>query len=120
MNYCTITVNEQTIGIKFGMASFRYLSEGKFVEGKSFDSNGLNEIGISHILYSGYYNNCIVKEIIPSLNFEDFVDYVETAMLNKEGISKLTEIIKIWTDNRYLKDSINNNESKKKNSSGKK
>ena len=56
MNYTTITINDTKLGLKFGMASFRYLSD-KFVEGKAYSNNELNEIGIAHILYSGYYNN---------------------------------------------------------------
>jgi len=33
----------------------------KFIEGKAYSNNELNEIGIAHILYSGYYNNLLDK-----------------------------------------------------------
>ena len=119
MNYCTITIKDQTIGLKFGMASFRYLSEGKFQEGKSFVGEGLTEIGVAHILYSGYYNNCIVKDVEPSLTFSDFVDYVEGLLVADADMSELNNAIKVWADNDLIKKS-STSEPKKKTSRGKK
>lgn len=120
MNYCTITIKEETIGLKFGMASFRYLSDGRFIEGKSYTNNELNEIGIAHILYSGYYNNCIVKDIDTKYTFEDFVDYVESALVSKSGMDSITNAIKIWSENEYIKQNKTTEEAKKKTTRGKK
>jgi hypothetical protein len=120
MNYCTITIKEQTIGLKFGMASFRYLSDGKFVEGKSFVKNELNEIGIAHILYSGYYNNCLVKDVELKLSFEDFVDHIESSMTNKSTLNEITSAIKLWSDNEFIKQTKVEEEPKKKSSRGRK
>lgn len=119
MNYCTITIKDQTIGLKFGMASFRYLSENKFVEGKAFVKNELNEIGIAYVLYSGYYNNCLVKEMPLSLTFEDFVDHVEMSMLNKSYVNEIINAVKMWSDNEYLKTTQIDDEPKKKKTRGK-
>jgi hypothetical protein len=119
MNYCTITIKDQTIGLKFGMASFRYLSEGKFQEGKSFVGDGLTEIGVAHILYSGYYNNCIVKDVEPSLTFSDFVDYVEGLLVSNSDSTELNNAIKVWTNNDLIKKSTET-DPKKKNLRGKK
>jgi hypothetical protein len=120
MNYCTITINDQKVGLKFGMASFRYLSDGKLVEGKSFVNNELNEVGIAHILYSGYFNNCLVKDVEPSLTFEDFVDFIEHTLMNKESILPITNAIKVWADNDLIKQTQVDNEPKKKTSRGSK
>jgi hypothetical protein len=120
MNYCTITINDQKVGLKFGMASFRYLSDGKLVEGKSFVNNELNEVGIAHILYSGYFNNCLVKDVEPSLTFEDFVDFIERTLMNKESIEPITNAIKVWADNDLIKQTQVENEPKKKTSRGSK
>jgi hypothetical protein len=119
MNYCTITIKDQTIGLKFGMASFRYLSEGKFQEGKSFVGDGLTEIGVAHILYSGYYNNCIVKDVEPLLTFSDFVDYVEGLLVSNSDSTELNNAIKVWTNNDLIKKSTET-DPKKKNLRGKK
>jgi hypothetical protein len=120
MNYCTVTIKDQTIGLKFGMASFRYLSEGKLVEGKSFVKNELNEIGIAHILYSGYYNNCLVKDVDLKLTFEDFVDFIESSMVNKSSLDEITAAIKMWSDNDFIKQTSVEEEPKKKSTRGKK
>jgi hypothetical protein len=102
------------------MASFRYLSD-KFVEGKAYTNNELNEIGIAHILYSGYYNNCLIKDTEIEHSFESFVDFIE-ANLNNEGVlSDIKDIIQIWSQNEFLKTKEEpNQEAKKKTTRGKK
>lgn len=119
MNYTTITIDQNKIGLKFGMASFRYLSD-KFVNNVSFNGNELNEIGIAHILYSGYYNNCLVKNVDVGLTFEYFVDYIEANINNEQFISELTSVIKVWSDSDIIKQTQEVKEPKKKTSRGKK
>jgi hypothetical protein len=102
MNYTTITIKDQKIGLKFGMASFRYLSD-KFIDGIAFQNDELNEIGISHILYGGYYNNCLVKGTDATLTFEDFVDYIELNISNDEFLIELKSIISIWSSSDFIK-----------------
>lgn len=120
MNYTTITINGEKIGLKFGMASFRYLSEGKFVEGKAFSNNELTEIGIAHILYSGYYNNCLVKDYEIIYSFENFVDFIESNISNKLIQDEIKSIIEIWAKSEFLKQNISDDVTKKKNIRGKK
>lgn len=102
------------------MASFRYLSDGKLVEGKSFVNNELNEVGIAHILYSGYFNNCLVKDVEPLLTFEDFVDFIEQTLMKKQSIEPITNAIKVWADNDLIKQTQVVDEPKKKTSRGSK
>lgn len=120
MNYCTITIQDQKIGLKFGMASFRYLSDGKLVEGKSFVNNELNEVGIAHILYSGYYNNCLVKDVEPILTFENFVEHIEGILMSKGDLEEVTNAIKVWADNDFIKQTQVQEDTKKKTSRGSK
>jgi hypothetical protein len=120
MNYTKININGEDISLKFGMASFRYLAD-KFVSGISFDDSGFNEIGISHLIYSGYYNWCLVKVEKPKYSFEDFVDYVEANLANEKFIEEIKEVVKVWSDSDYIKSSIaeaSNEEPKKKTSRG--
>jgi hypothetical protein len=119
MNYTTITINNEKIGLKFGMASFRYLSEGKFVEGKSFQNNIITEIGIAHIIYSGYMNNCLVKEIEEKYSFEFFVDLVESKINDSVFIDQLKSIMAVWSQSDFIKTQPTN-DAKKKNIRGKK
>jgi hypothetical protein len=119
MNYTTITINDEILGIKFGMASFRYL-ENKFVEGKSFTNEQINEIGIAHIIYSGYYNNCLIKDQEPKYGFEYFIDWLETNLNNPTSINEVTRIVNFWSSNDFIKSQLNEDQGKKKNSRGKK
>ena len=124
MNYTTITINDQKVGLKFGMASFRYLSD-KFKDGISFENGELNEIGVSHLVYSGYYNNCLVKGILPEMTFEDLVDYVEVNIMKPEFLEELKNIIKVWGESDMIKSNVAATQeveetTKKKSSRGKK
>ena len=106
MNYTTITINDQKVGLKFGMASFRYLSD-KFKDGFSFENGEINEIGISHLVYSGYYNNCLVKNVLPEMTFENLVDYVESNIMKDEFLEELKNIIKVWGESDMIKSNKN-------------
>lgn len=121
MNYTTITINDQKVGLKFGMASFRYLSE-KFVEGISFDRGELTEIGIAHLIYAGYYNNCLVKNVLPELKFEELVDFVESNIKKVVFLDEMKEMLKVWGESDMIKTVAENTteEPKKKISRGKK
>jgi len=119
MNYTTITINNEQVGLKFGMASFRYLTD-KFVDGISFDGNTINEIGISHIIYSGYYNNCLVKNEKPKYSFENIVDWIEKNLKDQKVLSELQEVIKIWSESDIIKETSDPDPSKKKKLRGKK
>lgn len=120
MNYTTITFNNETIGLKYGMASLRYLTD-KFDNNSSFINNELTEIGIAHILYAGYYNNCLVKNIDTKITFEEFVDWIECNLKNDIVIEDIKKAIDVWSQNEYIKQSQDaDNDSKKKKFRGKK
>jgi hypothetical protein len=124
MNYTTITINDQKVGLKFGMASFRYLSD-KFKDGISFENGELNEIGVAHLVYSGYYNNCLVKGVLPEMTFENLVDYVETNIMKNEFLEELKGIIKVWGESDMIKSNVAapeevEDKAKKKSSRGRK
>lgn len=115
MNYTTITINDTKLGLKFGMASFRYLQT-KFIDGIAFENNELNEIGVAHIIYSGYYNNCIIKDIELGLSFEYFVDWVESNLKNEDSLNQIKNIIGVWSESDFIKQTQQDDKSKKKTS----
>ena len=115
MNYTTITINDTKLGLKFGMASFRYLQT-KFIDGIAFENNELNEIGVAHIIYSGYYNNCIIKDIELGLSFEYFVDWVESNLKNEDSLNQIKNIIGVWSESDFIKQTQVDDKSKKKTS----
>lgn len=119
MNYTTITINDQKVGLKFGMASFRYL-QSKFNDGRTFTNDDLNEISISHLIYSGYYNNCLVKDVEPKITFEELVDYVEANLMNPNFVEEIKRIVEIWSQNEFIKKAQEVTEETKKKTRGKK
>jgi hypothetical protein len=84
------------------MASFRYLSEKNI--------NEFDEIGISHIIYSGYHNWCLVNEVVPSLQFAELVDYVEASITS--NVDEINKVMKVWGDNQLLKDATDTKKKK--------
>ena len=102
MNYTTITINDQKVGLKFGMASFRYISD-KLKDGITFENGEINEIGIAHLVYSGYHNNCLVKGVLPEITFETLLDYIEANIMKQDFIDELKEIIKVWGESDMVK-----------------
>jgi hypothetical protein len=124
MNYTTITINDQKVGLKFGMASFRYLSD-KFKDGISFENGELNEIGVAHLVYSGYYNNCLVKGVLPEMKFENLVDYIEANIMKNEFLEELKTVINVWGESDMIKSNVAaaeevDDKAKKKSSRGRK
>jgi len=113
MNYTNFILNDKKLGLKFGMASFRYL-QNKFTKGVAFAEDDLNEIGISHIIYSGYYNNCLVKDVEPEVSFEELVDFVEANLLNQDFVNKVKEIVDIWSNSDFIRQAKPQEDTKKK------
>lgn len=97
MNYTRITISGQEIGLKFGMYSARYLAD-KLQNGYCFVGDNITEIGIAHVVYSGYLNNCAVKDAPAALTFEDIVDFVEGSVKDQDRVAALASVIKVWSD----------------------
>jgi len=121
MNYIEINIGDKKIGLKFGMASYRYLSE-KFKDGISFHNDQITEIGIATIIYCAYKNNCIVKELPMDITFENLVDFVEANTSNESFMSEMREVMKVWAESDFIKktqvDNVEEDEPKKKKSRG--
>lgn len=97
MNYTTITIENKEIGLKFGMYSARYLSD-KLTNGFCFIGDEITEIGIAHLIYSGYINNCAVKDEKPDMTFEQVVNFVESSVTDPDKVNNLANVVKVWAD----------------------
>lgn len=102
MNYTTINIEGQEIGLKFGMFSAKYL-QGKLNNGFCFIGDEITEIGIAHVIYAGYLNNCAIKDIKPEITFERVVDFIEGSIKDADKVATLTDVIKVWTDVQFSK-----------------
>jgi hypothetical protein len=102
MNYTKLNISGEDYGLKFGMHSARYLSS-KLDNGYCFHGDEITEIGISHVIYSGYLNNCAVKDVKPELTFEHVVDFVESSIGDASKVDALTSVIKVWSESQIIK-----------------
>ena len=117
MNYIQITINGNLVGLKFGMLAtqlfYEVIEKGKRV----MIGDTVNELGIAYLLYFGYINNCEVKQVDPSLTFEDFYNLVEDSTNGNEEITKALEC---WSNSQTMKKAVEQAEEAKKKSTGKK
>ena len=72
-----------------------------------------------------YYNNCLVKGVLPEITFENLVDYVEVNIMKPEFLEELKNIIKVWGESDMIKSNVAATQeveetTKKKSSRGKK
>lgn len=115
MNYTRLTIAGKDYGLKFGMYSARYLSD-KLSNGYCFVGDNITEIGIAHVLYAGYLNNCAVKDEPSELTFEQIVEYIEGSLTNQEVMDAIAAAIKVWSDSQLIKAAAETETKKKKTS----
>src|SRR5581483_6907494 len=106
--YTTITINGQIIGLRFGMPAVKRISEKvKFKEGEEY-----TEADFSQFLYAGYLNNCLVKEMEPTLCYEDFYNFAEEAFYTKKDVEGISKVITCFNESRIMKAAIGEGEKK--------
>lgn len=115
MNYTRLTINDREIGLKFGMYSARYLSD-KLSNGYCFVGENITEIGIAHVLYAGYLNNCAVKDQPAELTFEQIVEFIEASLTNQPVMDAIAGVIKVWSESQLIKQATEPETKKKKTS----
>lgn len=84
-DYISFDMNGQRVGLKFGQSAMVQFDEKQntlpvyidVVKGgetiKTF-----SELGLAHLLYAAYVNNCYVKNVAASITFDYFFEFVET------------------------------------------
>lgn len=106
MSYKKVTVNGQEIGLKFGYASYKIIMTSKN-RSLLFDENGNpTDLGVSKIIYSGYQNNCLNKDVDVDIPFDDFSKWVDGLASNEEGAELLKEIITLWSNSSDIRDLV--------------
>jgi hypothetical protein len=48
-------------------------------------------------------NSCAVKDEVPSLTFEDMVDFVESSIGDTEKINAIASVVKVWSESQLIK-----------------
>lgn len=85
------------VGLKFGYLSFKMIKTSANRDVLIGEDGMLNIDGISKVIYSGYYNNCMNKNVEMQLLLEDFSRVVDKMAETAEGVESLKAIIECWT-----------------------
>lgn len=113
MSYKKVTVNGQEIGLKFGYASYKIIMTSKN-RSLLFDENGNpTDLGVAKIIYSGYQNNCLNKDVDADIPFDDFSKWVDGLAQSDDGKELLTAIITLWSESSDIKALVKNDIEKK-------
>lgn len=102
-------MSDLKLGLKFGLPAQRMLQEKirqfphmlREIEGGAYD---VDETGVAYILYFGYLNNCMIKEVAPVLKYENFIEHLSDYATNAEKKTEVLRIVKVWADAQDVKD----------------
>lgn len=107
MAIAQIEIAGKQVGLRFGLPAIMRIFENGADENdlfvKSGEKNIFSQIGISKILYAGYWNDCKAKDKIPELTPEDFYDLVEEQFLEGKLRSDVIEALKVFGESTTLK-----------------
>ena len=99
-----ITVDDKTIGIRFGMQSIMAISQEGILE---TDVTGVSEKAflttstITKMAYHGYLNWCLWCDVQPEFDKKKFIDFLDDAFVDDMGI--FGQIIKAFEESKALK-----------------
>lgn len=110
--YIKILVAGKEIGLKFGYLSYKIIMTDKN-RPLLFEEDGTpNTLGICKIIYSGYQNNCINKNVEADISFEDFSREIDAMLLTETGVETLKNILNEWSQSSDIQDLIKDTEKK--------
>lgn len=113
----TIQINGQTVGLKFAYPAIKWFTEAtmKDPDGIFFTPGGESTFtveGLAKLIQCSYRNHCLIKEVEPTLSYEDFFDFVEENQDTEEGQRELMRITEVYAAASVMKRLI---EAQKKN-----
>lgn len=110
MAIAQIEIAGKLVGLRFGLPAIMRIFENGADENdlfvKSGEKNIFSQIGISKILYAGYWNDCKAKDKIPELKPEDFYDLVEEQFLEGKLRSDVIEAMNVFGESTAVKKAV--------------
>src|SRR6266550_253972 len=101
-----ITIDDRDVVLKFGLPAIRRIME-KMVQYKLSDIDGeeetYNDLGLAHILFAGYLNGCMMKDELPTLEFEAFYTLLEEASYDKAKEKQVIDAIASFEESKIVK-----------------
>ncbi len=99
-----ISINGQTVRLKFGLPAVRRIFQKMEELPEDFTTgNHYSDIGLSHILFSGYQNACLMEDARPALAYKDFYELVEDARFDAVLQDSIVAAIRIFEESRFVK-----------------
>jgi len=104
---CNITINGQPVGLKFAYPAIKWFTEASMKDDGIFFTPGEDSTftveGLAKLIQCSYRNHCLLKEIEPSLSYEDFFNYVEDNQDSEEGQKELLRITEVYATASVIK-----------------
>lgn len=105
--YTTINLNGVQTGLKFAFPAMRMFAEALekkpdlyILDGEKAD---FTLEGLAKFIQCGYVNNCIIKEVEPSLTYEDFFNYAEGAQTSETRAQEIAKVFECYGQTIYAK-----------------
>lgn len=101
------------VGLKFEYESYKMVMTAKN-RSLLFDEDGNpTALGVAKIIYSGYYNNCINKDVEMEFELDDFSRLTDSMLLEPSGADTVREIMKVWAESNDIQDLVKSVSEKK-------
>ncbi len=104
---CNITINGQTVGLKFAYPAIKWFTEATLRDNGIFFTPGEDSTftveGLAKLIQCSYRNHCLLKEVEPTLSYEDFFNYVEANQDSEEGQKELMRITEVYATASVIK-----------------
>lgn len=101
--YTQIEIGGKAIGIKFGLPALEMLVKKVNEYTSLIDEKGnFSSAGLAYMIYYGYLNNCMVKEVSPVHKFEFFMDHIESVAHDTEKAGPLATVVETWATSREV------------------
>lgn len=99
-----ITIDGQEVVLKFGLPAIRRILE-KMGQYALTEGDKYNELGLSHILFAGYLNGCMMRDEVPTKEYEEFYNLVEQFNDNEGVKVEVIAAIRAFEDSKFIKQS---------------
>lgn len=101
------------VGLKFEYESYKIVMTAKN-RSLLFDEEGNpTALGVAKIIYSGYVNNCLNKDVEIEFELDDFSRVTDLMLQSDGGTDTVKEIMKLWAESNDIQDLIKSVSEKK-------
>lgn len=104
----SISINGEVISLRFGIPAVRMFLEHIASDTVSVSNESINEVGVAYLIYCGYVNDCMIRDVVPAKNKGFFLEYVENAWVDDSVRSELEAISKAYADSKFTKRVLSN------------